>query len=183
MWKSLGLGCGLLSLGAFISCFVALHMLNQIIHIELDASVDVTMQLEADKDLDVRCHGTLIVGNPDAAHLSRQELSYLRWTVVFTLLYSFATTLLIRAKYLGNFEISLATSNAMMLMGSLLSVLLVMVTVALHQHEPFPDLRCNQLVVYHLYYIALNTAISVVFFLVHSIQELLLHRLQPTLKY
>ncbi|XP_016982644.1 uncharacterized protein LOC108047099 [Drosophila rhopaloa] len=171
MCKGLGLCCGLLSLGAFISCFVTLHMLNKIIHIQLDAALHVSIELEANEASGARCQRTLIVDNPDAPHLSWLELFYMRWTVVFTLIYSFAATLLIRAKYLGNFQINMATSNAMILMGSLLSVVLLVATVVLHHREPFMDLWCNDFIVYHLYYIALTTASSVVFFLAHFCQE------------
>nr|XP_016923932.2 uncharacterized protein LOC108005250 [Drosophila suzukii] len=180
MCKGVGLCCSLLSLGAFISCFVALHMLNKIIHIQLDAVVHVSIKLKAEEDSGLRCQKTLIVDNLDAPHLSWLELFYMRWTVVFTLLYSFAATLLIRAKYLGNLDISRATSNAMILMGSLLSMALLVATIVLHQREPFMDLWCNLVIVYHLYYIVLTTAISVLFFLDHSFQE---NQELPALKY
>ncbi|XP_016949275.1 uncharacterized protein LOC108024023 isoform X2 [Drosophila biarmipes] len=171
MCHGVGLCCGLLSLGAFISCFVALHMLNKIIHIQLDAVVHMHIQLKAEEESGVRCQRTLIVDNLDAPHLSWLELFYMRWTLVFTLFYSFAATLLIRAKYLGNFDISRATSKAMILMGSLLSMVLLLATVVLHQREPFLDLWCNMFIVYHLYYIVLTTAMSVVFFLAHSCRD------------
>ncbi|KAI8035192.1 uncharacterized protein LOC128260895 [Drosophila gunungcola] len=173
MCKELGLCCGLLSLGAFISCFVVLHMLNKIIHIHLDTAMHVSIPLEAN-DVEVfgsGCQNTLIVNNLDAPHLSWLELFYMRWTVVFTLVYSFAATLLNRAKYLGDFQINLATSNAMILMGSLLSVVLLLATVDLHHREHFMKLWCNDFIIYHLYYIAITTAVSVVFFITHSCQK------------
>ncbi|XP_017065245.1 uncharacterized protein LOC108103976 [Drosophila eugracilis] len=184
MYKGLGLCCGLLSFSAFISCFVALHTLNKIIHINLDAAVHENIKLDSTQGhSDMRCQKTLIVENLDEPHLSWLELFYMRWTVVFTLLYSFAATLLIRAKYLGNFEINLATSNTMILMGSLLSMVLLLATFVLQQREPFMELWCNNFIVYHMYYIAMTTGMSVAFFLVHSCKEFLMtRRLQPAMK-
>ncbi|XP_017056028.1 uncharacterized protein LOC108097946 isoform X2 [Drosophila ficusphila] len=148
-------------------------MLNKIIHIQLEAAVQVSLKMEADEVSGARCHKTVIVDNLDAPHLSWLELFYARWTVVFTLLYSFAAMLLIRAKYLNNVDINMTTSNAMILMGSLLSAVLLVVTVVLDQREPFVDLWCNHFIVYHFYFIAFTTAMSVVFFLAHSCQDLL----------
>jgi len=68
----------------------------------------------------------------------------------------------------------------MILMGSLLSMALLVATIVLHQREPFMDLWCNLVIVYHLYYIVLTTAISVLFFLDHSFQE---NQELPALKY
>lgn len=129
MGKGLGLSCAILALGAFVSnsqdpisfecpvttspvtpqiaCFGALHLLNQIVQLS-----DGTLRNhETLSKGSARCKKVLEVDQVDAPHLSWLELIYMRWTVVFALLYSFAVMLLLRAKYLSNFEINLATSN------------------------------------------------------------------------
>ncbi|KAH8409048.1 hypothetical protein KR009_005825 [Drosophila setifemur] len=181
MCKGLGLSCGILAFGTFIACFGALHMLNRIVHIELEAAVHVDVKFADAYDGSAttwgRCQRTLIVENADAPHFRWLELIYMRWVVVFTMLYSCAMMLLLRAKYLSNIEISLATSNAMILVGFSLSVVLMAGTAVIHQKEPFIDMWCNDFIIYYMFAIALTIGVMVAFFLTHSCR-LYIHRLQ-----
>ncbi|XP_001967044.2 uncharacterized protein LOC6504509 [Drosophila ananassae] len=171
MGKGLGLSCAILALGAFIACFGALHLLNQIVQLS-----DGTLRNhETLSKGSARCKKVLEVDQTDAPHLSWLELIYMRWTVVFALLYSFAVMLLLRAKYLSNFEINLATSNTMMVVGFVLSAVLFSGTVMIHQREPFVDAWCNDFIYVYMYFIALTTGVAVAFFLSHSCHQ---HRSQ-----
>ncbi|KAH8336217.1 hypothetical protein KR074_010835, partial [Drosophila pseudoananassae] len=193
MGKGLGLSCGILALGAFVStscildpisfiwnescviqqiaCFGALHLLNQIVQLS-DGSL---RHYETLSHSSARCQKVLEVSNANGSHLSWLELIYMRWTVVFALLYSFAVMLLLRAKYLGSYEINMATSNTMILVGFVLSTVLFTGTMMIHQREPFMDAWCNEFIYVYMYFIALTTGVAVAFFLSHSCQ---LHRSQ-----
>ncbi|EDV92151.1 uncharacterized protein LOC6565934 [Drosophila grimshawi] len=170
MCKGWGFTIGFVALCAFICCFGALHMLNQIVHIDEEAALAGEFQLATLAS--ARCHRTFIVnsGAVEDAHLTWLELFYMKWTLVLTIFYTFMVMLLIRAQYMSHFDINFTTSNAMMLVGGLLSVVLVIATVILHERLPFGEMWCNEFIVGFMYFIAINIGIAVVFFLIHSCQ-------------
>ncbi|KAH8256630.1 hypothetical protein KR026_008324, partial [Drosophila bipectinata] len=154
-----------------IACFGALHLLNQIVQLS-DGSL---RHYETLASTNSRCQKILEVNNVNGNHLSWLELIYMRWTVVFALLYSFSVVQLLRAKYMSTFEINMATSNTMILVGFVLSTVLLSGTVMIHTREPFVDAWCNEFIYLYLYFIAMTTIVAVAFFLSHSCH---LHRSQ-----
>ncbi|XP_022208471.1 uncharacterized protein LOC111064925 [Drosophila obscura] len=166
MCRALDLCCGLLSLSSFIACFGALHMLNKIVHIHGDAAVHVAVRVPDDSS--ERCSRTIIVDNIQVPHLTWLELFYMRWTMVLTMFYSFVIMILIRAKYVSHFQINQVTTNGMMLVGTVLAVILLISTVILHERTPFVEVWCNNIIVYYLYFVDLNTIVGVFYFIYTS---------------
>ncbi|XP_062141706.1 uncharacterized protein LOC133849558 [Drosophila sulfurigaster albostrigata] len=167
--RGLGFSTGFVAFCAFICCFAALHILNKIVHIDEKTAQSSEFQLPFDaRD---RCQQTFIVdGAEGGAHLTWLELFYMKWTLVLTICYTFTVMVLIRAQYLSHFDINFITSNAMMLVGGVLSVVLFSATVILHDRMPFMEDWCNQFIVGFMYFIAINICVAVVFFLIHSCQ-------------
>ncbi|KAH8397799.1 hypothetical protein KR222_001973, partial [Zaprionus bogoriensis] len=156
-----------------ICCFGALHMLNKIVHVNEEAALRNEFKLSEEEN--DRCHRIFIVDNASASangaqHLTWLELFYMKWTLVLTIFYTFIVMVLIRAQYLSHFDINFITSNAMMLVGGVLSVVLFIATVILHERMPFMEMWCNEFIVGFMYFIAINICVAVVFFLIHSCQ-------------
>ncbi|KRF82415.1 uncharacterized protein Dvir_GJ18711, isoform B [Drosophila virilis] len=189
MCKGLGFSTGFVALCAFICCFGALHMLNKIVHINEEVALRTEYKLPPDES--DRCQRTFIVDGAGNAHITWLELFYMKWTLVLTIFYTFIVMVLIRAQYLSHFDINFITSNAvsislrlhlksmphyifastqMMLVGGVLSVVLFIATVILHERMPFMEVWCNEFIVGFMYFIAINICVAVVFFLIHSCQ-------------
>lgn len=164
--KGLGFSTGFVALCAFICCFGALHMLNKIVHINETTALQTELNLN-DRDY---CQRIFIVDDVNSAHLTWLELFYMKWTLVLTIFYTFTVMILIRAQYLSHFDINFITSNTMMLVGSVLSVVLFIATVILHERMPFMEVWCNEFIVGFMYFIAINICVAVVYFLIHSCQ-------------
>ncbi|EDW82849.1 uncharacterized protein Dwil_GK24930 [Drosophila willistoni] len=170
MYKGLAFASGLLAFCGFITCFGAFHMLNKIVHIngnDILAMHEENVKLSSDYS---DCHNAYILDDLDNLHLTRLELFYMKWSVVLSILYSFAVMILIRVKYLSNFDINFITSNTMMLVGALLTMVLVIATCRLNELTLFIEDWCNDVLVYNMFFIALNTSVAVVFFLIPSCQ-------------
>ncbi|KAH8273377.1 hypothetical protein KR018_002040, partial [Drosophila ironensis] len=163
-----------------IACFGALHMLNQIVHIQMEPAMRMqTLRMVSFTDnSSALCKTTLVVSQAGIMRLGWLELIYIRWAVVFALLYSFAVMLLLRAKCLTNIEINLATSNAMMIIGFGLMLVLLAAILMVQQREPFVDAWCNDFIIIFMYSIALTTGVSVTYFLHHSCK----HRGNPWMR-
>ncbi|XP_064555659.1 uncharacterized protein LOC135440433 [Drosophila montana] len=168
MCKGLGFSTGFVALCAFICCFGALHMLNKIVHINEEVALRTEYKLPPGGS--DRCQRTFIVDGAGNAHITWLELFYMKWTLVLTIFYTFIVMVLIRAQYLSHFDINFITSNAMMLVGGVLSVVLFIATVILHERMPFMEVWCNEFIVGFMYFIAINICVAVVFFLIHSCQ-------------
>lgn len=164
-------------------------MLNKIVHINEEVALRTEYKLPPDES--DRCQRTFIVDGAGNAHITWLELFYMKWTLVLTIFYTFIVMVLIRAQYLSHFDINFITSNAvstsyrlhfksiphnlfastqMMLVGGVLSVVLFIATVILHERMPFMEVWCNEFIVGFMYFIAINICVAVVFFLIHSCQ-------------
>ncbi|TDG42362.1 hypothetical protein AWZ03_011216 [Drosophila navojoa] len=171
MCRGLGFSTGFVAFCAFICCFGALRMLNNIVYVNQDVAMNTDYKLAAPiGGGSTRCQRTFIVDSAGNAHLTWLELFYMKWTLVLTIFYSFVVMVLIRAQYLSHFNINFITSNAMMLVGGVLSVVLFIATVILHERMPFSELSCNEYIVGFMYFIAINICVAVVFFMIHSCQ-------------
>ncbi|XP_068141373.1 uncharacterized protein [Drosophila tropicalis] len=172
MYKGLAFATCLLAFFGFIASFGAFHMLNKIVHINVNdilAMPEENVKLFSDYS-DSRCDNAYILDAVDNLHLTWLELFYMKWSVVLSIFYSFAVMLLIRAKYLNNFDINFITCNTMMLVGALLTMVLLIATCRLNELTPFLEVWCNDVIVYNMSFIALNTSVAVVFFLIPSCQ-------------
>ncbi|XP_030378735.1 uncharacterized protein LOC115627249 [Scaptodrosophila lebanonensis] len=167
MCKGLGFSTGFMALCAFIACFGALNMLSKIEHIIVNPLFNLPA-FEPVDDGDDEAVGTCksyIVDNIEGPYPRFLELTYMRWTVGFTLFYSFAVMLLVRAKYVSNMEIKLIIASLMMFVGAALALALFASTTVLSERPLFAEVRCNEYTFYFIFFIALNTSMCALYFL------------------